>query len=151
MLLSTITIFHTNAQPTAWQGYFKPSFPDYAPGGMPDFDERQWGTYNWSYGGAWSHCGPLAVANSLWWLDSEFESNPVSPPTINDHFSLVSAFGAWDDHDSRNVVPLVEKLAWFMDTDGRLTGLLHKGTSAADMQAGDVGRRGHGRVVQSGD
>jgi len=116
--------------------YYKPAYIDYAPSGMPDFDERQGGIYNWSYGGAWSHCGPVAVANSLWWLDSEFESNPVQPPTINDHFSLVSAFGAWDDHDSRNVVPLVEKLAWFMDTDGRLTGLLHKGTSAADMQAG---------------
>jgi hypothetical protein len=116
--------------------YYKPSFVDYVLSGMPDFDERQWGTYNWSYGGAWSHCGPVAVANSLWWLDSEFEPNPIQPPTINDNFSLVSAFGAWDDHDSRNVVPLVEKLAWFMDTDGRLTGLLHKGTSAADMQAG---------------
>lgn len=117
--------------------YYKPAYIDYAPSGMPDFDQRQWGpTYNWSYGGAWSHCGPVAVANSLWWLDSEFESSPIPPPTINDHFSLVSAFGAWDDHDSRNVVPLVEKLAWFMDTDGRLTGLLHKGTSAADMQAG---------------
>jgi hypothetical protein len=116
--------------------YYKPSFADYVPSGMPDFDQRQWGTYNWSYGGAWSHCGPVAVANSLWWLDSEFESNPIPPPTINDHFSLVAAFGAWDDHDSRNVVPLVEKLAWFMDTDGRLTHLLHKGTSAADMQAG---------------
>jgi len=116
--------------------YYKPPFADYVPSGMPDFDERQWGTYNWSYGGAWSHCGPVAVANSLWWLDSEFESNPTPPPTINDHFSLVTAFGAWDDHDSRNVAPLVEKLAWFMDTDGRLTHLLHKGTSAADMQAG---------------
>ena len=116
--------------------YYKPSYIDYVLSGMPDFDERQWGTYNWSYGGAWSHCGPVAVANSLWWLDSEFESSPIKPPTINDHFSLVTAFGAWDDHDSRNVVPLVEKLAWFMDTDGRLTHLPHKGTSAADMQAG---------------
>jgi hypothetical protein len=116
--------------------YYKPSFADYVPSGMPDFDERQWGTYNWSYGGAWSHCGPVAVANSLWWLDSEFESSPIPPPTINDHFSLVTAFGAWDDHDSRNVAPLIEKLAWFMDTDGILTHLLHKGTSATDMQAG---------------
>jgi hypothetical protein len=116
--------------------YYKPSFVDYVPSGMPDFDERQWGTYNWSYGGAWSHCGPVAVANSLWWLDSEFESSPIPPPTINDHFSLVAAFGPWDDHDSRNVAPLVEKLAWFMDTDGILTHLIHKGTSALDMQAG---------------
>jgi hypothetical protein len=116
--------------------YYKPSYIDYVLSGMPDFDERQWGTYNWSYGGAWSHCGPVAVANSLWWLDSEFESSPIPPPTINDHFSLVTAFGPWDDHDSLNVAPLVEKLAWFMDTDGKLTGLPHKGTSANDSQAG---------------
>jgi hypothetical protein len=116
--------------------YYKPSYVDYALSGMPDFDERQMGTYNWSYQGAWSHCGPVAVANSLWWLDSEFEPHPVLPPTINDGFTLVSAFGQWDDHATQNVVPLVEKLAWFMDTDGRLTHLLHKGTSAADMQAG---------------
>jgi outer membrane protein assembly factor BamB len=116
--------------------YYKPTYVDYAPSGMPDFDERQWGTYNWTYGGAWSHCGPVAIANSLWWLDSEFETLSIPPPIMSDHFPLVSAFGPWDDHDPKNVAPLVEKLAWFMDTDGRLTGLLHKGTSAVDMQAG---------------
>jgi hypothetical protein len=116
--------------------YYKPSHADYALAGMPDFDERQSGTYDWKYLGAWSHCGPVAVANSLWWLDSEFEPNPVLPPAINDGFPLVSAFGAWDDHSPQNVPPLVEKLAWFMDTDGILTHLVHKGTSAADMQAG---------------
>jgi hypothetical protein len=135
MLTSSIMIFGTHAEGIdPW--YYKPPYADYALSGMPDFDERQWGTYNWTYGGAWSHCGPVAVANSLWWLDSEFESNPVPPPTINDHFPLVSAFGQWDDHDPLNVAPLVEKLAWFMDTNGILTQLVHKGTSTADMQAG---------------
>jgi len=116
--------------------YWKPSFTDYALSGMPDFDQRQWGTYNWTYFGAWSHCGPVAVANSLWWLDSEFEPHPVAPPTVNDGFPLVKAYGQWDDHDPQNVPPLVEHLAFLVDTNGLRTGLIHSGTNVNDMQAG---------------
>lgn len=116
--------------------YWKPEFADYAPSGMPDFDQRQWGTYNWTNQGAWSHCGPLAVANSLWWLDSEFELNPIPPPVINDSFRLVQSYGQWDDHSPQNVQPLVEHLAYLMDTDGRRTGLVHSGTNVHDMEAG---------------
>jgi hypothetical protein len=103
---------------------------------MPDFDQRQWGTYNWTNGGAWSHCGPVAIANSLWWLDSKFEPNPVMPPVINDGFPLVKPYGAWDDHSTQNVQPLIEHLAFLMDTDGRRTGLAHSGTNINDTQAG---------------
>ena len=120
--------------PSPW--YWKPEFADYAPSGMPDFDQRQWGTYNWTYQGAWSHCGPLAVANSLWWLDSEFEPSPIPPPMINDGFPLVQTYGQWDDHSPQNVKPLVEHLAYLMDTDGRRTGILHSGTNVHDMEAG---------------
>jgi hypothetical protein len=121
--------------PDPW--YWKPSYRDYVPSGMPDFDQRQGGAYNWSYLGAWSHCGPVAVANSLWWLDSEFEPSPALPPTINDHFPLVQAYNAlWDDHSTQNVPPLVEHLAFLMDTDGRRTLLAHSGTNVNDMQAG---------------
>ncbi len=116
--------------------YWKPSFTDYALSGMPDFDQRQWGTYNWTYFGSWSHCGPVAVANSLWWLDSEFEPNPVAPPTVNDGFSLVKAYGQWDDHDPQNVAPLVEHLAFLMDTNGMRTQQVHSGTNVYDMEAG---------------
>jgi hypothetical protein len=116
--------------------YYKPSYTDYAPSGVPDFDQRQWGTYNWTNGGAWSHCGPVAVTDSLWWLDSQAEPNPVPPPTINDGFPLVKSYGAWDDHNPNNVQPLVEHLAFLMDTDGRRTGLPHSGTNVNDMQAG---------------
>jgi len=121
--------------PSSW--YWKPAQVDYAPSGVPDFDQRQVGTYQWKdQMDAWSHCGPVAVANSLWWLDSEFEPNPIRPPIINDGFPLVQTYGQWDDHDPLNVPWLVEHLAFLMDTDGRRTGLVHSGTNVHDMEAG---------------
>ena len=124
------------------QLYWKKAYPDYAPSGVPDFDQRQIGTYPWqepwSGNSEWSHCAPVAVANSLWWYDSKFETNTVPPPAIVDNYPLVTSYnpGVWDDHDPQNVQPLVEHLAYLMDTDGRRTGLAHIGTTAADMQAG---------------
>jgi hypothetical protein len=127
--------------------YIKSPYPDYAPSGMPDFDERQWGTYNWTdMWGQWSHCGPVACANSLWWFDSEYENyyNPGSPPppTYSDSFPLVQSYGGppWDDHDPLNLPYLVEHLAWLMDCDalrtGPFTGVWWSGTYVHDMEAG---------------
>jgi hypothetical protein len=133
-LLITYPFQAAFAQP--W--YWKAGYADYAPSGMPDFDQRQGGAYLWvDQWGAWSHCGPVAVANSLWWLDSEFEPNPMPPQMINDGFPLVQAYGPqWDDHSPLNVPWLVEHLAFLMDTDGRRTGLIHSGTNVNDMEAG---------------
>src|SRR4030042_698141 len=134
MITSSLTI-SVHAEP--W--YWKPNYDDYVPSGVPDFDQRQGGTYvgkaPWKQG---SHCGPVAVANSLWWLDSEFEPNPIPPPVINDGYPLVQSYGQgqWDDHDAQNVPWLVEHLAYLMDTDGRRTGLAHSGTDVHDMEAG---------------
>jgi hypothetical protein len=116
--------------------YYKPSYIDYAPSGMPDFNQMQDNWINPLIG--WSWCGPVSVANSLWWLDSKFEPNPVSPPAINDHFPLVVSYspGMWDDHDSRNVIPLVNNLGFLMDTDGQRTGLPHTGTNLVDLETG---------------
>jgi hypothetical protein len=136
MLSSTVGIYRANA---AWAGYVKPAYPDYAPSGMPDFDEKQdmWGPspgwYTW--------CGPVAVANSLWWLDSKYESliNPATPnppPVASDHFGLLSAYGAWDDHSQQNVDPFVRNLAFLMDTDGQRTSDGHIGTRTVDLMAG---------------
>jgi len=120
--------------------YVKSPYIDYAQSGMPDFDQKQdmWGPpsdpqiYTW--------CGPVAVANSLWWFDSEYEfiynPNPVPPPTISDNFDLLTAYGLWDDHDVKNVDPFVRNLAWLMDTDGQRTGLTHLGTDFIDMEVG---------------
>ncbi len=90
--------------------------------GMPDFDQKQ---DNWMNGqGQWTWCGPVAVANCLWWFDSKFEriwmwghgqQYPVMPPAISDHYALVHAIpnpGAnWDDHAPANVIPYVNSLA----------------------------------------
>jgi hypothetical protein len=125
-----------------WLGYIKSAFPDYAPSGMPDFDERQdnWGTS--AAQGYYTYCAPVAVADSLWWLDSKYESlmfgNPVPPPTISDHFNLVNSSnpGVWDDHDPNNVMPLVTNLALLMDTDGLVSHDGHNGTRWTDIQTG---------------
>lgn len=133
--------YNVTAEPYIPPLYWKPSYPDYAPSGMPDFDERQGGTYVWQDAfGSWSHCAPVAVANSLWWLDSEFETNTIPPPAVVDNFKLVSSYATmppfWDDHDTRNVAPFVEHLAYLMDTDGRRTLIIHSGTTVNDTQAG---------------
>jgi hypothetical protein len=118
--------------------YFKPSYTDYAPSGVPDFDQKQLPFWTNPYNpvGTWSYCGPVAVANSLWWLDSEYEPNPVPPPTINDGFPLVTAYGHWDDHDPQNVQPLVNDLAFLMDTNGLRFGHQHCGTEVHEMASG---------------
>jgi len=86
----------------------------------------------------WTWCGPTAVANSLWWLDSKFETINIPPPTNSDGFPLVRSYKPhlWDDHDPQNVPYLIEHLAWLMDTDGQRTRLCHCGTTVWDMQAG---------------
>jgi hypothetical protein len=132
--------YNVTAEPYVPPLYWKPSFSDYAPSGMPDFDERQWLTYNWTSGVAWSHCAPTAVANSLWWLDSEFETNTNPPPAVVDNFRLVSSYATmppfWDDHDPQNVPYLIEHLAYLMDTDGRRTGIVHSGTVVVEIEYG---------------
>lgn len=136
MITSALIIFPAYA-PSPWLGYVKPSFPDYATSGMPDFDEKQ---DNWGPApGVYTWCVPVAVANSLWWLDSKYESllnpAPVPPPVISDHFSLVTPYGQWDDHDLQNVDPLVRTLAFLMDTDGQRTSDGHSGTRFTDVQS----------------
>lgn len=84
----------------------------------------------------WTYCGPVAVANSIWWFDSKYERNNIPPPTPSDTFPLVQSYGFWDDHDPQNVQPLIQHLAWLMDTDGQRTKLCSYGTWVWDMQAG---------------
>lgn len=128
--------------PTPDPWYWKPDVDiDYAPSGVPDFDQKQ---DAWTVGGLlpappgkWSHCGPVAVANSLWYWDSVMEDDPQPPSasTINDHYPLVQTYGVWDDHWSSNVDPLVRDLAFRMDTDGLQSGGGHQGTFVESMEA----------------
>jgi putative component of membrane protein insertase Oxa1/YidC/SpoIIIJ protein YidD len=160
--------------------YWKPPYPDYAPSGMPDFDEKQ---DNWIKleTGQYTFCGPAAVANCFWWFDSKYQIPPLAPGDGMDMFPLVRDYmdnnppfmgGIWDDHDPWNAdhvatpwnppaiapppatlpfVPgpqpqpsglpswgeLVERLAWYFDTDGIQTGYCqHTGTNIVQMYQG---------------
>ncbi|MFH2036344.1 MAG: S8 family serine peptidase [Candidatus Zixiibacteriota bacterium] len=110
--------------------YYKASYDDYAPNGLPDFDQKQ---VNWKSpltgSQFYSWCGPVALANCLWWFDSKYESSPVDPrpfypgpgqTPVNDQYSLVQStnIGVWDDHDTTNVQPFITYLKSFCNTDG---------------------------------
>ena len=71
--------------------HLKGEYPDYAPDGMPDFDQNQ---RNWQH-----YCGPTAVANCLWWFDSKYQwltmgGNPP-PPFVQDDYDLVTSYIAF--------------------------------------------------------
>ncbi|KPL02952.1 MAG: hypothetical protein AMJ73_07955 [candidate division Zixibacteria bacterium SM1_73] len=93
--------------------YWKPAYEDYAPSGMPDFDQKQDGWTNMIW--QWTHCGPTAVANCFWWFDSKHNLPPGMPGDGNDQFPLVRDYEdslppyphpvefLQDDHDLCNV------------------------------------------------
>jgi hypothetical protein len=119
--------------------YYKLPYLDYAPNGMPDFDQKQ---ANWinQQSGRFSWCGPVALANCLWWFDSKFEINPVDPrpfypggPPLNDNYPLVTTFGPWDDHDFNNVIPFINQLGPMCGVDGP-----SQGTMLPNLQAGFI-------------
>jgi len=114
--------------------FYKQGYVDYCPSGMPDFSmllDSAWRGYT-----RWTYDAPVALANCLWWFDSKFETTPVDPRpfypggTVSDNYPLVQSYGAWDDHDSSNVKPLIEDLASIMTTDDTMTlpGLYEFGT-----------------------
>jgi uncharacterized repeat protein (TIGR01451 family) len=132
--------------------YWKPGpWEDYAPSGMPDFDQTQ--NPAWAIPGPMgpvsTHCGPVAMANSLWWFDSKFETPDHPPRPYSDTYRLVTSYdpaGAWDDHDPQNVVPLVDDLAnkYFNTNDIQGFGAW-AGTRVTDMHAGTLNYlRNHG-------
>jgi len=91
---------------------------DYAPAGLPDFDQRQ-GRWRSAQPArqVWTYDGPVAAAGALWWLDSRHEDG-LPPPARESRFGLVAPLGEWDDHDAENVAPLVAALAKAFGTDG---------------------------------
>ena len=135
LLLSFVFIITFALAQSSW--YWKQwNFIDYAPQGIPDFDQKQdqWQCSN----SLWSHCGPVAVANCLWWFDSKFEPDPVPPPAPNDNYPLVINLLPLetDDHIPNNVIPVVNDLAWRMDTNGAASGLNYCGTYIHNMVSG---------------
>ncbi len=59
----------------------------------------------------YSYCGPVAAANALWWLDSEFGDPFGIPGDGIDNYSLISDMGVGDDHAINNVPLVIEDLA----------------------------------------
>jgi uncharacterized repeat protein (TIGR01451 family) len=148
--------------PLAWI-WKSGGYTDYAPNGVPDFDQKQacWGPLAPCLAGfppaQYTYCGPVAAANSMWWFDSKFEPFPQPPTVNNENYFLITTYLPWkgmglDDHDPVNVggmmgpgVPappgiisppsLVEDLAWYFDTDGQRTHppVARTGTVVQDM------------------
>jgi hypothetical protein len=148
-------------KPASTAGWtWAPSYPNYAPAGMPDFDQKQdrWkkiapgpnnvidstvagdDVYNAAENciapgpdcyltsvatgddfEEWVFCGPVAVADSLWWLDSKYADPSGTPGDGKDQFALVQDYGAGDDHATANVPLLIQKLAVAMNTTGKGT------------------------------
>jgi len=128
------------------------SYENYAPSGMPDFDQRQ---NNWP-----GFCGPTSMTNALWYIDSMFSNQSGYPGDGIDDFPLVIDYNAvgeanpgpfTDDHNFNNVNDLnsiwdpnnqiygnefVEKIAWYVDTNGCRTRIDHIGTYASDLIKG---------------
>lgn len=124
--------------------YYLPAYPNYAPKGLPDFDQRQdnWRSDEgiWRFvGGVWCFCGPTALADIFWWFDSKHENPLGYPGDGNDTYPLVRDYHApgiptpgphTDDHNYNNVndalttwnhgrggKELIEKIAWYCNTN----------------------------------
>jgi len=115
------------------QWYFLPSYENYAPSGLPDFDQRQQKDWNYLDKIPYSFCGPASLANVLWWFDSKNSEQAGFPGDGNDTYSLVRKYHSndlpgffADDHDFNNVndvntpwiqkknnIELIEKIAWY--------------------------------------
>jgi len=124
--------------------YFLPAYPNYAPQGLPDFDQKQ---DNWKarygiwrfIGGLWNFCAPSSLADIFWWFDSKHEDPNGYPGDGVDCYPLVCDLNApgtptpgpnTDDHNFNNVndlqtrwklgrggKELIESLAWYCNTN----------------------------------
>jgi hypothetical protein len=123
--------------------YYLPSYPNYSPQGLPDFDQKQ---ADWKaggkwllIGGLWSFCAPTSLAEIFWWFDSMHENPLGYPGDGNDTYSLVKCYTTTgdplpgpmpDDHNFNNVndlatrwkhgrgeKELIEQLAWYCNTN----------------------------------
>jgi hypothetical protein len=162
---STVIKTDTTMENSGW--YWKPSYPNYAPAELPDFDQKQdqWKKISAGPNGVidstvagddvmnvdehciapgpdcylnstaagddvveWAFCGPVSVADCLWWFDSKYADPAGTPGDGQDQFALVQDYGAGDDHAKANAPLLIEKLARAMKTTDKGT------TYTSDMQ-----------------
>jgi len=90
--------------------WYYPPLTNYAPAGIPDFDQRQ---DNWNYGsGGYTWCGQVSTCDILWYLDSKYSDPNGTPGDGIDEFLLVQDYHApsnpnpgpySDDHNYNNV------------------------------------------------
>lgn len=131
------------SEPTDAMTWLSGEWIDHAPSGMPDFSQCR---PAWSRSGEpgepgqWTHAGPVALADVLWWLDSVAEPSPRPPATPSDGHALVTFYPVFgptkDDHSPGNLGSLVEDLAFRLDTDGRRNMQARRGTHWVDFTAG---------------
>lgn len=112
-------------------------YVDYAPAGLPDFSQCRG---EWSQPGQppqWTHAGPVAMADLLWWLDSRAEPDPRPPEQVHDGHGLVTAYPVFgpprDDHAQANLGPLVLDLAVRSRTNAE-SGSTWRGSSWANAE-----------------
>jgi hypothetical protein len=142
--------------------FYYPKLDNYAPKGMPDFDQRQDNSWRNQKNMAMSFCGPTALSNVLWYLDSRYSDSSGYPGDGIDIFPLVQDYNApgnydpgpySDDHNFNNVNDLlttwnpanglfgnefIEKIAWYTDNDGVRTGGHQTGSSPSGIYEGCV-------------
>ncbi len=78
------------------------------------------------------YCAPVAEANSLWWLDKKYHFGIFEFP----YEGLGYIGGDINGDGVADVLDFVQELAWYKDTNGQRTGILHKGTTVEDEQLG---------------
>jgi hypothetical protein len=109
--------------------YYLPSYPNYAPNGMPDFSQKA--QFDWKSGFEWTHCAVVSLADILWWYDSKHENQDGTPGDGVDDYPLVPDFNApstpnpgpnSDDHNFNNVNDL--ETPWEEDKSGELVEVL---------------------------
>jgi len=64
-------------------------------------------------------CGPTAMANVLWWLDSKYSDPDGTPCDGEDNFLLVEDYGSGDDHAPDNAPCLICELANAMNATNK--------------------------------
>jgi hypothetical protein len=114
--------------------YYLPAVPNYAPNGLPDFDQNRQNDWK-DLEGHQALCGSVCLADVLWWFDSQHENQSGYPGDGNDTYPLVQDYHApgmpipgphSDDHNYNNVnnnqTPfptlqkngeLIERIAWY--------------------------------------
>ena len=140
--------------------YYLPSYQNYAPKGLPDFDQR--GQKDWkSRFIIWSFCAPTSVSNIFWWFDSKHSDPNGYPGDGVDSYPLVRDLQSpgdaipgplSDDHNYNNVnseitpAPkekdsgeLIDQVAWYVNQNNRQRKLrlnLWGGTQQKDLKSG---------------